>query len=101
MRHARCDVAKQVLITLAGILEYPGELPAWPVTEYESGDEQVLHNLIAEHHISEEQYRTLCLTALKIAAAPSYQRFLAVLAAALRRQPRIDHDLFDELTAIA
>ena len=101
VRHAYCDVAKQILVILAALLEWPGDLPEWPISQYETADEQDLHNLITAHHISEEQYRQLTLIALTIASGPDYQRLLTITAAALRRQPVIDHDLFHEIAAVA
>lgn len=102
IRHAFCDIARQVLVILGGMLEYTGELPQWPITEYELADEQALHDLIKTHHITSDDYCALRLIALTtIAADPDYQRLLTITAAALRRQPVIDRHLFNEIAAIA
>ena len=99
-RHAYCDITKQVMVILGGLLEYGG-LPAWPVTQCELADEADLRDIIHTHRITEDTYRRLCLATLTIAADPNYQRLLHLTAAALRRQPSIDRDMFNDIAAIA
>jgi hypothetical protein len=93
-------VGYAVMILLAGLFE-DGIVPEWPVAIPTTGDEVDLQHLITEHNISESDYRTLTIAALKLSATRDFQLMMTAVTGTLDYVPVIDTQLLDQVITIA
>jgi hypothetical protein len=76
-------------------------LPEWPIRHPRNGDESDLMKLIEQHNLSERDWNTIVIAALRLSCSRFYARLMAATTQVLNHTQIVDRDLFAELVAIA
>jgi hypothetical protein len=99
--YAPGNLVEVALVTLASLIEWPGEIPEWPIATPQTGDEGELRAIIEELELTESQYRKLVILALEISASKAYMNLMVGVTGLLDYRPVLDAGLLDRIVAIS